>query len=320
VFLTKNQVIWVCTAVAGCIAYFAWAWTSQARDESLSRSEPTVADLPKSAAPTAALGTATGLQAGTTAAALIDSNPNQAFRSSTSAYTTRDPYPEAVALWQARRKGTFGAAQQLVLHCMEANLHIGKDFNHWFSALPGATQAARATARQEIENRCVRFSGQDVNQFHKPVVGDSFGERYRSAAAAFTEASIKERLAEAVTEILSQGQIPSQRQLEAFTNPRTWRGVSWEDRADEFDFALSHAVVLASADSAPAGTDLRALTICYRFGLCSGNLIADSAARINRASPSRQAEVMALSKELAEALRSANLRPFLEGQQTPTSR
>lgn len=232
-----------------------------------------------------------------------------------SVYASRDPYPTVVALWEARRKGTFAASWEIQRTCLDALIAISRQPNHRApdAAAPDEHLGARLRAKQEIEVRCSRFSGQDTLALSQPAAGDAFGDRIRHALSTLSEPADAKSEAEALAELFDQGLAATQTSLRLITKSRTWRGESWQDRATEFDTAAFVAVRLATSTAAAGVADLRDLVACYRGGACA-EFFAD---QLRHVAPGRRQAVESLARDMATSLKAGDLAPWR--QKVPAS-
>ena len=247
--------------------------------------------------------------------ASADLAPDRPAMSWTSGYQSRDPYPVVVALREARQKGTFAASFQLQLACIDALIAISSPPNYRAEDIAGVDEflQARLQAKQEIEVRCSRFSGQDSLALAEPVPGDIFGERYRKALDVIFNVSDTEREMEALSESIDQGMGPTETVLQILSSSRTWKGESWQDRPEEFDTAALIALRLASSGPSASAADLRDLTSCYRAGSCK-DFVSDALAYVPA---NRRQSVESLSQEMATALRAGDVSLWQRSKPTP---
>jgi hypothetical protein len=226
-------------------------------------------------------------------------------------YTTRDPYPLAIALREAKEKGSFAASKEIVGACIQALIAIGGPPNRHSSTQDAQDPQlqARLQAKQEIEVRCSRFSGQDVHSLNFPLPGDHYGERFQQALAALNDGAGMKREIEALMEVVGQGVVPSRAMLSTVIEARTWRGESWRDRREDFDTALNLAIRLATTSPTEGGSDIRDLTSCYFGARCgSGGLRTG----LQYFPADRRVAVEALVVDMQKALQSGDLEPFLQ--------
>jgi hypothetical protein len=227
-----------------------------------------------------------------------------------STFSSRDPYPTAVALYHARQRGTFAAAFELQVTCLEGLATISWPPNQ-LAAQPTADDEylpARLAAKQEIEVRCSRFTGQDILALAHPVTGDTHGERYRRVLDVFAQSSRPDRELHAVAEAFSQGMGAAKDNHPAISEAKVWRGESWRDRPQEFEWAIRLASRLATSDlEVGASSDLRDLIACYRGGQCKSyidNVLANFPVE-------RRGVVENLARDMAAAMQAGDLQLFM---------
>jgi hypothetical protein len=230
-------------------------------------------------------------------------------------YASRDPYPEFVALREARARGTFAASFELQRDCLRAMTIVSQPLRH--DAQQIATQSAnlqmRLQAKQEIEVRCGRFISQDLIQAAVPIAGDSYGDRYRRAIDFFRDHSPESdpaKAAEAMAEIAAQGMWAADNFLRrSLIESLTWRGRSWKENSAEFEVAVRIASRSASPamQSGSSVADLRDLMDCYRDANACGDYVVR---QLTNVAPDRRETVVALARDMAAAFSAGDLRAW----------
>jgi hypothetical protein len=215
-------------------------------------------------------------------------------------FTSRDPYPVVAALRQANRHGTFAASYELRLACVDGLVAIGGPPNRWVAPSPEADPhlQLRFAAKQEIEIRCARFSGQDSHDLALPLPGDESGIRYKKALdtlAGSLSGVLAKPTREALSEIASQGQLA--RFWPELQESKFWRGVSWRENAPDYELAVALASQQAQVKAGTEATDLRTLVGCYKGGDC----VTGPTAFLAKIPTERRFTVEALARDMTKA-------------------
>jgi hypothetical protein len=306
--LKKRSFLWVCCFAAGALLVVIWSLKLAGGGLA-----PLAAEVPPQGAGSVPL-TADGIAAKPSPIngrldplhlPVLAKSPNS---SHLSGYYSRDPFPVVLALLESRKIGTFGAAHEIVLACLDALIAVSRPPNAFAgdSAVADRHLRLRLEAKQEIEVRCSRFNGQDSLAYSQPLAGDSYGERYREALNVMGISADPERRASAMAELVSQGMSATKAVTSVLKESKQWKGESWQAHESDFHAAVFLAQRLASSIGSAGTADLRDLTACYRGGPC-GDFISNSLGDLPE---SRRERVEALARDMAQALRVNDIEPW----------